>query len=281
MPRILKDPVHVRPKSSSVLFARLPDSVSAWTTFLTDPELDSNFFKASRLHFIGSWKARYQQILDGMPPPPPMPPPLQPSGERVILHIDMDCFFCSVAVRGRPEFDGMPVAVSWGNVDSDKATHGEISSANYEARKYGIRAGMFIGKAKELCPDLITLPYEFDKYSAAAEAMYLEVFALTPFVQGVRYSSLLRPRAQPHLPLLVHTGGRCAALCPCVISAPPLLKCAACCTTWQCGRGVCRRDGPRRLDGRVATRPRPHSLRRRIPAARSAPGDGVLLLGGS
>lgn len=150
-----------------------------------DPEFMSNFFKASRLHFIGSWKARYQQLLDTIPPPPPMPPPLHPSGERVILHIDMDCFFCSVAMRGRPEFAGMPVAVCWSNASSDKATHGEISSANYEARKYGIRAGMFIGKAKELCADLITLPYEFDKYTETAEAMYRAVFALTPFVQGV------------------------------------------------------------------------------------------------
>ena len=93
-----------------------------------DPDFMSNFFKASRLHFIGSWKVRYQQILDALPPPPPMPPPLQPSGERVILHIDMDCFFCAVAVRGRPEFAGMPVAVCWSNAESDKATHGEISS---------------------------------------------------------------------------------------------------------------------------------------------------------
>ncbi len=101
------------------------------------------------------------------------------------MHIDMDCFFCSVAVRGRPELAGMPVAVCWSNAESDKATHGEISSANYEARKYGIRAGMFIGKAKELCPTLISLPYEFEKYSTTAEALYRKVLALTPFVQGV------------------------------------------------------------------------------------------------
>jgi DNA repair protein REV1 len=145
--------------------------------------LCSNFFKASRLHYIGTWKARYQQIIDSLPPPPPLPQPLKPSGERVILHIDMDCFFCSVAVRGRPEFKGMPVAVCWSNAESDKATHGEISSANYEARKYGIRAGMFIGKAKELCENLITLPYEFEKYSSTAEAMYREVFHLTPHVR--------------------------------------------------------------------------------------------------
>ena len=120
-----------------------------------------------------------------MPQPPPLPPPLQPSGERVLLHIDMDCFFCAVGMRGRPELRGMPVAICWSKADSDKASHGEISSANYKAREFGVRAGMFIGKAKELCENLITLPYEFDKYMLASEAMYREVLALTPHVQGV------------------------------------------------------------------------------------------------
>ena len=41
---------------------------------------------------------------------------------------------------------------------------GEISSANYIARDYGIRAGMFMAHAKKLCPKLVVLPYEFDKY---------------------------------------------------------------------------------------------------------------------
>ena len=61
----------------------------------------------------------------------------------------------------------------------------ELRQANYEARKFGIRAGMFIGKAKELCANLITLPYEFDKYSSTAEAMYRHVFLVTPHVRAL------------------------------------------------------------------------------------------------
>ena len=149
-----------------------------------DPNFMQSFFKASRLHFIGTWKARYQEILDSVPPPPPLPPPLAHGG-RIVAHVDMDCFFCSVGVKGRPELQGQPVAVCWGDATSENAQHAEISSANYAARKFGVRAGMFIGKAKELCPQLITIPYEFDKYTSTAETMYRCLFAITPHVQGV------------------------------------------------------------------------------------------------
>lgn len=44
-----------------------------------------------------------------------------------------------------------------------------MSSANYEARAYGIRAGMFMGEAKSRCPHLLVVPYEFDKYQTISE----------------------------------------------------------------------------------------------------------------
>lgn len=46
---------------------------------------------------------------------------------------------------------------------------GEVSSANYEARAFGIRAGMFIGDARQRCPDMIVMPYEFDKYEEISD----------------------------------------------------------------------------------------------------------------
>ena len=45
---------------------------------------------------------------------------------------------------------------------------------------------MFIGRAMELCPELTTLPYDFEQYAETAEAMYRVILALTPHVQGVR-----------------------------------------------------------------------------------------------
>lgn len=50
---------------------------------------------------------------------------------------------------------------------------GEISSANYEARAFGIRAEMFIGEARRRCPNLIVMPYEFDKYEDISDKVIL------------------------------------------------------------------------------------------------------------
>ena len=45
----------------------------------------------------------------------------------------------------------------------------QVSSANYKARAFGIRADMCIGEAKRLCPDLVVMPYQYDKYQVASE----------------------------------------------------------------------------------------------------------------
>lgn len=86
--------------------------------------------------------------------------------ERSIIHLDMDCFFASVAGLTDPSFQGKPLAVSHSN--SAQGT-GEISSANYEARKFGIKASMFIAEAKKRCPHLIVMPYQFEKYEDISE----------------------------------------------------------------------------------------------------------------
>lgn len=73
------------------------------------------------------------------------------------------CTHCSRPLPlqvGRPELHGKPLAVCHSN--SSKGT-GEVSAANYEARKYGIHAGMFIAEAKRRCATLIVVPYEFDR----------------------------------------------------------------------------------------------------------------------
>ena len=136
------------------------------------------FHANSRLHFIGSWRARYEAFLDEKFPQPsadakhPAPPrPLAPGS--VVMHVDMDCFFASVAVRDRPDLRDAPVAVSWG---SAKSGRGEISSCNYVARSTGVRAGMWLDRALELCPNLVTLPYDFETYEALALRVYDVLF---------------------------------------------------------------------------------------------------------
>ena len=65
-----------------------------------DPAFQSTYFSASRLHFIGSWKARNEALLLGMVSEGPQPAPPAKGTPRTIVHIDMDCFFASVAGEG-------------------------------------------------------------------------------------------------------------------------------------------------------------------------------------
>ncbi|KAL6074709.1 deoxycytidyl transferase [Balamuthia mandrillaris] len=92
---------------------------------------------------------------------------------RVIMHVDMDCFFASVALLDRPELKGKPIVVC--HSDSPKGTS-DIACASYEARKYGVKNGMLVGMAKELCPQLVAVPYDFDKYEKISKQMY-KIFA--------------------------------------------------------------------------------------------------------
>ena len=147
-----------------------------------DPNFVESFYRASRLHFIGTWKSRLEKLMqsdavDGAP----VPTPTSVSKERTVIHVDMDCFFASVAEASHPEFHGLPLAVCHSNAKGS----GEISSANYEARKAGIHASMFMARAKELCPELIVVPYEFEKYETVSETVFQIFLRYTSAVQAI------------------------------------------------------------------------------------------------
>lgn len=86
-----------------------------------------------------------------------------------VMHVDMDSFFVSVVIRNYPDLLNTPVAVC--HSDNPKGT-AEISSANYPARDYGVRAGMFVRDAKACCPQLIIVPYDFKAYEEVADQFY-------------------------------------------------------------------------------------------------------------
>ncbi|XP_054000230.1 DNA polymerase eta [Hylaeus anthracinus] len=73
------------------------------------------------------------------------------SNDRIIVLIDMDCFFCQVEAKLRPEYAGKPLAV----VQYNQWKLGGIIAVNYEAREYGVTRHMRGAEAKEKCPDLI------------------------------------------------------------------------------------------------------------------------------
>lgn len=94
-------------------------------------------------------------------------------GERTILHSDMNCFYASVEMLHHPEFSGKPLAVG----GDPEARHGIVLTANYIAKKYGVKTGMALWQAKQVCPDIIFVPPRMDLYlrfSNMAREIYSE-----------------------------------------------------------------------------------------------------------
>lgn len=88
---------------------------------------------------------------------------------RIIMHVDLDAFFPSVEVREHPELKSKPVIVG---ADPKGGTgRGVVSSASYEARKFGVRSALPISKAWKLCPDGVYLRPHFDLYIPASNSI--------------------------------------------------------------------------------------------------------------
>lgn len=79
---------------------------------------------------------------------------------RVIVHVDMDAFYAAVEMRDCPDLKDKPMAVG---------SMSMLSTSNYHARKYGVRAAMPGFIAKKLCPNLVIVPTNFDKYRAVSK----------------------------------------------------------------------------------------------------------------
>lgn len=93
-----------------------------------------------------------------------------PKDGRVIFHVDMNSFYASVEIAYDPSLKGKPVAIA-GNA---KERRGIIVTSSYEARAKGVRTTMPIWEAKKLCPKLIVMEPNFDRYRKAS----LQIFQL-------------------------------------------------------------------------------------------------------
>jgi DNA polymerase-4 len=86
-------------------------------------------------------------------------------GQRRILHIDMDAFFAAVEERKNPDLKGKPVIIGG---TGDPRKRGVVSTANYEARKFGVHSAMPLRTAYKICPEGVFLPVDFEAYEAAS-----------------------------------------------------------------------------------------------------------------
>lgn len=95
-----------------------------------------------------------------------------------ILHIDMDAFYASVMTRDRPDLKQVPVLVGGGH-------RGVVLSANYLARRYGVRSAMPMTRARRMCPQAVIVPPDYDVFSAVSSSVMETFRQVTPVVEVV------------------------------------------------------------------------------------------------
>lgn len=95
-----------------------------------------------------------------------------------ILHVDMDAFYASVSIKDDPKLKNKAVVVGAG-------IRGVVLSANYEARKFGIRAAMPVGRAQRMAPHAIFIPPDHQRYSEVSNHV-MQIFRdVTPHVEPI------------------------------------------------------------------------------------------------
>lgn len=188
-------------------------------------EFVSEFYTHSRLHHLSTWSTELKQFTKKSLPYAKQKIPrlscsesLKARGMKVVVHIDVDCFFVSVSIREKPYLKGKPVAVTHASSQAGsntsepppiegfpsgsnggssswpvevstspnlKSSTSDIASCSYEAREFGIRNGMSVGEAIQRCPELILVPYMFQKYRKVSQILYETLMCYSHTVQAV------------------------------------------------------------------------------------------------
>jgi len=97
---------------------------------------------------------------------------------RRIVHLDMDAFYASVEQRDNPQLRGKPVAVG-----GRPAARGVVAAASYEARAFGVRSALPMARAVRLCPGLVIVPPDFERYRRVSGQVMDILRSCTPLVE--------------------------------------------------------------------------------------------------
>jgi DNA repair protein REV1 len=170
--------------------AELLSDPRMWKSSGVNPDFLKQYYEESRLHHLSTWKAELKAQLQALTLEKTSSQKSRqkrpPGSRRYILHVDFDSFFAAVSLRKHPEYIDKPVVVAHGSGPGS-----EIASCNYPARKYGVKNGMWMKGALQLCPDLKVLPYDFQAYEEASRNFYDAILATDGIVQSVSIDEAL------------------------------------------------------------------------------------------
>jgi len=107
-----------------------------------------------------------------------------------IIHLDLDAFFASVEQRDKPAYRGKPLIVGGISGGKGNSNRGVVCAASYEARKYGVHAGMPIWEARQKCPRGIFVPSQMNKYVEASKKFFQICSTYTPLIEPLSIDEL-------------------------------------------------------------------------------------------
>ncbi|AEO53961.1 hypothetical protein MYCTH_2295926 [Thermothelomyces thermophilus ATCC 42464] len=154
-----------------------------------NPNFLKQYYSESRLHHLSTWKAQLKsRMMAMMAEKGPVARGKRTSGSRrYIMHVDFDSFFCAVSLNHHaPDYRDKPAVVA-----HSTGSGSEIASCNYPARKYGVKNGMWMKDAQELCPSLKVVPYDFPAYEEASRLFYDTILGVGGVVQSVSIDEAL------------------------------------------------------------------------------------------
>ena len=155
-----------------------------------NPDFINQYYRESRLHHLSSWKAELKAQLQARASQKSASQidrhKRTPGARRYIMHVDFDSFFAAVSLRRNPGLADKPVVIAHGSGPGS-----EIASCNYPARVFGVKNGMWMKSALELCKDLNVLPYDYGAYEEASKHFYDAILAMDGIVQSISIDEAL------------------------------------------------------------------------------------------
>jgi DNA repair protein REV1 len=170
--------------------ARLLSNPHMAKSSTANPDFINQYYRESRLHHLSAWKSELKAQLQARAMQKSASQTGQhkraPAARRYVMHVDFDSFFAAVSLRKNPDLVDKPVVIAHGSGPGS-----EIASCNYPARAFGVKNGMWMKTAMELCKDLNVLPYDYSAYEEASKHFYDSILAMDGIVQSISIDEAL------------------------------------------------------------------------------------------